>query len=150
MSRPLLRSAMVVLAIAGVSSIAQAQDSNWPLEAAPRPLVAHDVKFPPYDVRTLANGMQVVVVLHHEQPAVTMRLLIRAGAAQDPERKPGVAELVAHLLDQGTTTRNAEQIAEQIDDIGGALGTGSGTDLTYVNAIVMKDSFAFAMDLVAD
>jgi hypothetical protein len=67
---------------------AQAQDGNWPLEAAPRPLAAHDVKFPPYDVRTLANGMQVVVVLHHEQPAVTMRLLIRAGAAQDPERKP--------------------------------------------------------------
>jgi zinc protease len=146
----LLRGVMLALSIVCLSSVAQAQESNWPIEAAPRPLAAREVKFPPYEVRTLANGMQVVVVLHHEQPAVTMRLLIRAGAAQDPERKPGVAELVSHLLDQGTTTRNAEQIAEQIDTIGGALGTGSGTDLTYVNAIVMKDSFSFGMDLVAD
>jgi zinc protease len=134
-----------------VSSVASGQDfSNWPSETAPRPLPAREVKFPPYEIRSLSNGMQVVVVLHHEQPSVTMRLLIRAGAAQDPERKGGAAELVSHLLDQGTTTRSAEQIAEQIDTIGGAMGTGSGTDLTYVNAVVMKDSFAFAMDLVAD
>ena len=131
--------------------VAFGQDfSNWPTENAPRPLPAHEVKFPPYEIRSLSNGMQVVVVLHHEQPAVTMRLLIRAGAAQDPGRKGGVADLVARLLDQGTTTRNAEQIAEQIDTIGGAMGTGSGTDLTWVNAVVMKDSFAVGMDLVAD
>ena len=67
-----------------------------------------------------------MAILHHEQPAVTMRLLTRAGAAQDPAGKRGVAELVSHLLDQGTATRSAQQIAEQIDFIGGALGTGSG------------------------
>jgi predicted Zn-dependent peptidase len=72
-------------------SSAHAQDVNWPYENAPRPLAAREVKFPPYEIRTLGNGMQVVVVLHHEQPVVTMRLLIRAGAAQDPERKGGVA-----------------------------------------------------------
>jgi len=38
-------------------------------------------------------------------------LTVRAGAAQDPEGRPGVASLVATLLDQGTTTRSAEQIA---------------------------------------
>lgn len=134
-----------------LTAAAGAQDlANWPSEPAPRPLPAREFKFPPYEIRTLANGMQVVVVLHHEQPSVTMRLLIRAGAAQDPERKGGVSDLVSHLLDQGTTTRSAEQIAEQIDTIGGAMGTGSGTDLTYVNAVVMKDSFAFGMELVAD
>jgi zinc protease len=79
-----------------------------------------------------------------------MRLLTRAGAAQDPQGKRGIAELVSHLLDQGTATKSSQQIAEQIDFIGGALGTGSGTDLTYVNAVVMKDSFSLAMDLVAD
>jgi len=127
-----------------------AQVANWPSESAPRPLAAKEFRFPPYEIRTLSNGMQVMVILHHEQPAVTMRLLTRAGAAQDPERKRGIAELVAHLLDQGTTTRSAQQIAEQIDFIGGAIGTGSGTDLTYVNAVVMKDSFAFGMDLIGD
>ena len=132
------------------ASGAGAQAVNWPSEGPPRPLAPHEFKFPPYEIRTLGNGMQVMIVLHHEQPAVTMRLLTRAGAAQDPAKKGGVAELVAHLLDQGTTTKSAQQIAEQIDFIGGALGTGSGSDLMYVNAVVMKDSFALGMDLVAD
>ena len=112
------------------------------LKAPPRPLAAREVKFPPYEMRTLPTACRSITVLHHEQPAVTMRLLVRAGAAQDPEGKGGVADLVAKLLDQGTTTRSAQQIADQIDFIGGALGTGSGTDLTFVNAVVMKDSFA--------
>jgi len=132
------------LGIVLCASMAHAQSSNWPSESAPRPLAPKEFTFPPYEIRTLSNGMQVMVILHHEQPAVTMRLLARAGAAQDPEGKRGIAELVAHLLDQGTTTRSAQQIAEQIDFIGGAIGTGSGTDLTYVNAVVMKDIPAHA------
>ena len=129
---------------------AHAQSRNWPSERPPRPLAERSVKFPPYAVKTLANGLQVIAVSHHEQPAVSLRLLVRAGAAQDPDDKPGVAALLASLLDQGTTTRSAEQIANSIDSIGGALGTGAGTDLSFVNAIVMKDSLNFGLDLVAD
>jgi zinc protease len=127
-----------------------AQVKGWPSERPPRPLAEHPVKFPPYAVRTLANGLQVVAVSHHEQPAVTLRLLVRAGAAEDPDDKPGVAELTASLLDQGTTARSAEQIAEAIDSIGGVLATGAGVDLSYVNAVVMKDSLSFALELVSD
>jgi zinc protease len=108
------------------------------------------VKFPPYEIRTLPNGLQVMAVLHHEQPAVTVRLLTRAGSASDPEGKPGVASLVATLLDQGTTTKSAKQIATTIDGIGGALSVGAGSDLTFANVIVMKDSFQLALDLLAD
>ena len=134
----------------GAAASAAAQAVNWPSEDPPRPLAARQVNFPPYEIRTFANGLQVVAVLHHEQPAVAMRLLVRAGAAQDPEQKGGVAYLTAHLLDQGTTTRSAEQIAEQIDLRGGALGTGSGADLSFANVVVMKDSFTFGMTLLAD
>jgi zinc protease len=132
------------------ASQASAQVRDWPSEREPRPLAAHEVKFPPYEVRTLANGMQVIAVLHHEQPAVSMRLLVRAGSVQDPAGKVGVSSLTAALLDQGTTTRSAEEIADQIDFIGGALGTGSGPDLSFVNAVVMKDSFGVGLDLIAD
>ena len=138
------------LGCVALASSASAQAVNWPSEDPPRPLAAREVKFPPYEIRMLANGMQVIAILHHEQPAVTMRLLVRAGAAQDPERKGGLAYLTAHLLDQGTTTRSAQDIAEQIDLIGGALGTGSGADLSFANVVVMKDSFAFGMNLLAD
>ncbi|MFP5379265.1 MAG: insulinase family protein, partial [Vicinamibacteria bacterium] len=70
--------------------------------------------------------------------------------AQDPREQLGVAMLTAALLDQGTTSRSAEQIADQIDFIGGILGTGAGTDLSFVNAVVMKNDLATALDLIAD
>lgn len=141
---------LLSVGILAVTLPAVAQNHNWPTESMPRPLAAHEVKFPPYEIRALANGLQVVVVLHHEQPAVSIRLLVRAGAVYNPPDKPGIASLAASLLDQGTTTRSAAQIADTIDYIGGELGTGAGSDMTFVNAIVMKDSFGAALDLVAD
>lgn len=135
------------LAIASPSS---AQVGDWPSERPPRPLAAREAKFPPYALRTLPNGLQIIAVSHHEQPAVSVRLLVRAGGAQDPADKPGVAALAAAVLDQGTTTRTAEQIAQTIDSVGGAIGSSSGTDLTFISSVVMKDSFNLALDLVAD
>jgi zinc protease len=148
----LLRASVVLAGALGFidSSGATAQVREWPSERAPRPLPARDVKFPPYAMRTLSNGLQVVAVSHHEQPAVSLRLLIRAGGALDPADKPGVASLAAAVLDQGTTTRSAEQIASTIDSIGGIMGSGSGTDLSFIQAIVMKDNFSLSLDLVSD
>ncbi len=149
MMRP-ARLAACLLMLACAAAPARAQAPNWPSERPPRPMAAREVKFPPYAMRTLPNGLQVIAVSHHEQPVVSLRLIIRAGGAQDPSSKPGVAYLAASLLDQGTTTRNAEQIANTIDSIGGLLGTGSGSDLSFVNAIVMKDSFDVGLDLVSE
>jgi zinc protease len=138
------------VAAALLPATAPAQVKDWPSERPPAPLPARSVTFPPYSVRTLANGLQVIAVSHHEQPAVSVRLIVRAGGAQDPAGKTGVASFAAALLDQGTTTKDAEEIAGSIDSIGGALGTGAGSDLTFVNAIVMKDSLAVGLDMVSD
>ncbi|HEV3217087.1 MAG TPA: pitrilysin family protein [Vicinamibacterales bacterium] len=139
----------LALVVALASTVA-GQVSNWPSEFPPAPLPSRPVNFPPYELRTLPNGMQVIVVMRHEQPEVSMRLLVRAGAAYDPPGKSGVATLVAQLLNQGTTSRSAQEIAETIDSIGGALGTGAGSDLTSAHVLVMKDSLSLGMDLLAD
>ena len=131
-------------------SAAYGQGRGWPSEGPPRPLAARDVTFPPYEIRNLPNGLQVVVVMHHEQPAVSVRLLVRAGAAYDPPGKGGLATLAASLLDQGTTSRSAQEIADTIDSIGGGLGTGAGSDLSFINVVVMKDSFNLGLDLLSD
>jgi len=133
-----------------LAASAGAQILDWPTERPPRPLTAREITFPPYQVRTLPNGLQVVAVSHHEQPAVSLRLILRAGGAQDPANKPGVAYVAASLLDQGTTTKTSEQIATTIDSIGGAIGAGAGSDVTFINAAVMKDSLGLALDLVSD
>ena len=133
-----------------MAASAAAQTRNWPSESPPRPLPARDAKFPPYEIQTLPNGLQVVAVLHHEQPAVTMRLLVRAGSASDPKDKLGLARLTASLLDQGTTTKSAQEMNDAIDFIGGAMGASAGTDLTFAHIVVMKDSFETGMRLLSD
>ncbi len=143
--------AFVTLGIFAVfTALVAAQAVQWPREGPPRPLPARAVTFPPYEIRKLANGLQVVYVSQNEQPAVSVRLIVGAGAAQDPKDKYGVAMLTSTLLDQGAGTRTAEQIADTIDFVGGVLSTGAGSDLSYVNAVVMKDSYALALELMAD
>ena len=137
------------LSLALGGSLARAQ-ARWPTEGPPRPLPARDVNFPPYEVQTLPNGLQIVAVLQHEEPAVSMRLLVRAGSASDPKGKLGLARLSASLMDQGTTTKSAQELADAIDFIGGAMGAGAGTDLSYVNMLVMKDSFETGMRMLSD
>jgi zinc protease len=136
--------------VALLSAVSVAQVANWPSEPPPRPLPARDVNFPPYEIRTLPNGLQVVVVLHHEQPVVSIRMLVRAGSSLDPRGKNGVAALAAALLDQGTKTRSSAQIADTIDSIGGGLGAGAGSDVTFASVVVMKDSFGLGLDLLSD
>jgi zinc protease len=143
-------SCALLVGVCTSAASAQFQGTNWPLEPPPRPLAPRQMNFPPYEIRTLSNGLRVIAVQQNEQPAVTMRLLVGAGAAQDPAKKAGTARLVASLLDQGTTTKSAPQIADQIDSIGGSMGTGSGADLSNVFTVVMKDSFDVAMDLLHD
>jgi zinc protease len=139
-----------VLSLVLCGGLAEAQSTNWPTERPPQPLPARDIKFPPYEIQTLPNGLQVVVVMHHEQPAVTMRLLIRAGTASDSREKLGRAHLAASLLDQGTKSMTADQMNDAVDFIGGAMGAGAGTDLTFVNMVVMKDSFDTGLKMLSD
>ena len=146
-----LAALLVLLALVGAApSSAGQQPTDWPRESPPPPLPARQVTFPPYAIRTLANGLQVVVVRHHEQPAVILQLMIGAGAASDPDGKNGVAALTGHLLDQGTTSRTATEIADTIDTIGGILNVGAGMEQSFVSVLVMTDSFEFGADLVAD
>ena len=142
-------SAASVLFLCALGS-AEAQTRAWPAERPPQPLAAREIKFPPYEIQTLANGLQVVAVLQHEQPAVSMRLLVRAGTSSDPRDKLGLAHLAASLLDQGTTTKSSQEINDEVDFIGASMGAGAGTDLTLCNMVVMKDSFETGMRILSD
>ena len=145
-----LARATALVAIVAAAAPAYAQTRSWPSEAPPRPLEARESSFPDYEIRTLENGLRVVAVLHHEQPVISMRMIVRAGAALDPPEKVGLADLAASLLDQGTTSRSAKQVQDEIDFMGGAMGAGAATDLSFVNVIVMKDSFEAGLGILSD
>lgn len=148
--RVILTATVSFATIGWAAPLVYAQNRNWPSEAPPRPLSARQSAFPDYEIRTLENGLQVVAVLHHEQPVISMRMIVRAGAAQDPPDKAGLADLAASLLDQGTTTKSAKQVQDEIDFMGGAMGAGAATDLSFVNVVVMKDNFEAGLRILSD
>ena len=144
-----VRIAVALLVIAAGAS-AMAQVRQWPTETPPRPFQAPRVNFPDYKLKTLPNGLQVLAVSQNEQPSVSFRLLIRAGAAQDAPAKPGVASFVAALLDQGTATRSAEVIANTIESAGGILAVGAANEVTFINGAIVKDKVALALDVASE
>ena len=97
-----------------------------------------------------ANGITVLVLEQHFLPIVEIHTLIKAGSAQDPPDKAGLANLVASLLDEGTTTRTSKQQAEQIDFVGGALEAKASEDFTTASARVLKKDIDLGFALLAD
>jgi zinc protease len=108
-------------------------------------------EFPNAAAKTLANGLRVFVVTDHSEPAVAARLLIMsAGSIKDPAGQPGVAQMTANLLTQGTAKRSARDIAEAIDFVGGSLSASSGKDATTVMLDVVKKDLNLGLDLMSD
>src|SRR5580693_820031 len=67
-------------------------------------------EFPTAATKTLANGIKVFVVTDHSEPAVAVEMVIpSAGSIKDPAGMPGVAQMTAALLSQGTEKRSAEE-----------------------------------------
>jgi zinc protease len=111
----------------------------------PKPMV-----IPTPAVRTLSNGLQVVVVERHTLPLITLRLVVKSGAECDPPNLPGTAALVNGLLTEGTARRTSRQIAEAIDSAGGVADNDVDWDSSYLSLSVLTDSANLAFDLVSD
>lgn len=121
-----------------------------PKQSPPPPQPAKDVQFPSFEQKTLPNGLLVVVVEHHETPAVTVQMLIKAGQAFEPAAKASLASATANLLREGTATRSAQQIAAAIDSIGGNLNVYAGRDSAYATLQVTPDQLDLGLDLLTD
>ena len=96
------------------------------------------------------NGITVLVLEQHFLPIVEIHALVKTGSAQDPPDKAGLANLVASLLDEGTTTRSSKQLAEQIDFVGGALEVRASEDFTTASARVLRKDVELGFTLLAD
>jgi zinc protease len=116
----------------------------------PPPAPAREVRFPAFQQKTLSNGLRVVVIEQHEQPLVSLRLMLNAGKAYEPDGKAGLADATASLLTKGTATRSAQKIAETIDFVGGSLGASAGTEAGYASAAVTSDQLDLGFDLLSD
>lgn len=116
----------------------------------PTPPPLEEVRFPPYETQVLDNGLRVYALEYDEQPVLSLKLVVRAGAANDPQALPGLASFTAGLLETGTTTRTATEIAEAIDNSGGQLAVTPGREAITISASVLGDTTGLAFELMRD
>jgi zinc protease len=140
------RTLRAVLALAFSASAALAAGPSAP----PLPQKAKPIQFPPYSEKTLGNGLKVIVVEQHELPLVSVQMLFPAGKLYEAADKAGISEATASLLTQGTTSRNAQQIAAAIDQVGGSLNASPGADTSSAFLRVTTDQIDLGLDLLAD
>ncbi|MGE0359553.1 MAG: M16 family metallopeptidase [Vicinamibacterales bacterium] len=99
--------------------------------------------------RVLANGVTVVVQTNRLIPAVSLAVGVHAGAIADPAASPGLAALTARVLDRGTTTLDADAIADRIEGRGASLTSAAGRQQIVVSATCLADDFAAVLPVVA-
>jgi len=105
--------------------------------------------FPAFSDTTLKNGLRVVIVENHKQPLVYFRTLILSGNAQDHDAI-GAASAVSSLLEKGTKTRSADDIAKKLDFYGATLGAGSSVDDINVSISCMKKDLGEVLPVYSD
>ncbi len=119
-------------------------------ETPPAPSAPKSVKIPAVKEITLKNGLKVAIVERKNVPLVSVQLLIKSGAQNEDNEKAGLADMTASLLTKGTTTRTANQIAEEIAFLGGSINSGAGWNSSTVSINVMSDKLDQALAIMSD
>ncbi len=117
----------------------------------PAPLARQPNFQPPIPAqRKLKNGARVLIVENHTLPLVAVDIRFLHGVDADPRDKPGLAEFVADAVDEGTRTRSAEKLAEEIEDLAAHLGAGASLESTTVHLNCLAETLPKALELLAD
>jgi zinc protease len=124
-------------------------DALWRNEA-PKPGMASALHLPVPEQFKLSNGLNVLFTERPGLPLVAADLVFRAGSGANPADRPGLASVTARMLQQGTTKRNALQIADRAADLGATLGSNASTDESVVSTRSLTRSFPEALELLAD
>jgi zinc protease len=99
---------------------------------------------------TLPNGLTVVVSPKHKLPMVAISTRFKAGSADDPEDKAGLAAMTVRLLDKGTMRRTSLAIADELDFLGARLEASAGGTGSTISLSVLAKDVERGLDLFAD
>ena len=139
------RTILLTLAIALFAVTAFAQKQAPPAPGTPKPFSVPDIRR-----IDLPNGLRVRLVPYGDIPKATVRLVVQTGNVDEGPNEIWLSDLMADMLEQGTTTRSAEQIAREVALMGGSLSIGVSPNQTTFNADVFSESAPAAVSLIAD
>jgi zinc protease len=106
---------------------------------APAPLPPRPISIPTPRETTLPNGLSLVVVEDKRLPLISYRLAFRVGGAFDPPELPGLTDLLAGLLPEGTQSKTSKEIADEVARMGASLSAGATSDYTIVAASTLSE-----------
>jgi predicted Zn-dependent peptidase len=99
---------------------------------------------------TLANGLRLVTEAMSHVRSVSVGVWLTRGSRHEPSDDAGIAHFVEHMLFKGTTTRTAEDIAQQVDSIGGQLDAFTSKEYAGYYIKVLDEHLPIAIDLLSD
>src|SRR5262245_41531137 len=102
---------------------------------------------------TLSNGLTVIIMEDHKLPLVSIEFFMAgAGPLYEPKDLPGLANVTAQLMREGTTTRNSRKIAEETEVLGASLSvtSGFGSSAATLTASGLGDNFDKWFPLATD
>jgi predicted Zn-dependent peptidase len=99
---------------------------------------------------TFANGLRLVTEAMPHVRSVSIGVWLTRGSRQEPGEHAGIAHFVEHMLFKGTTTRSAEDIAQQVDSIGGQLDAFTSKEYAGYYVKVLDEHLPMAVDVLTD
>ena len=117
---------------------------------APAPLLPHPIIVPTARETVLSNGLTVVVVEDPRLPLISYRLALRVGSSYDPPKLPGLTDLLAGLLPEGTNSRTSKEIADRVARYGASLSAGANSDYSIIAASSLKQFSDHVLELLAE
>ncbi len=106
------------------------------------------VRFPRPKTATLPNGVRVFVLEDHRLPTVRFSLMMKAGTLFEP--KPGLADITASMLSEGTKSRTADQLARDTESIGADLSADAAMETTTVGISGLAENAPKLVEILAD
>ncbi|MUV39911.1 putative zinc protease YmxG [Lentibacillus sp. JNUCC-1] len=99
---------------------------------------------------TCRNGLRIILEHVPDVRSVTIGVWIKTGSRFDPEDQSGISHFLEHMLFKGTKSRNARDIAEAFDSIGGQVNAFTSKEYTCFYAKVMDTHQIYAVEILAD
>jgi len=117
---------------------------------APAPEAPSPPQGPVAQRTVLDNGIVLLTLERPHLPVVAVEIEVAAGSAEDPADLPGLANLTTSLLDEGTATRSASEIAEALEFIGASLSVSCDQDSATLSLRVLKRHLDTGLEILAD
>src|SRR3984885_12244751 len=98
----------------------------------------------------LPNGLLVLTEHMPHVRSVSIGIWLDAGSRREPVAKNGMAHFIEHMVFKGTAHRTAEEIAREMDSVGGHLDAFTSKELVSFNAKVLDEHLPLAFDVLSD